>query len=107
MGTAMHSSETPFIWSMQGFQEGRICFRPTFKLQPQSTAYNESRTPSFTDRILWRQPAKPQMQQKTGLICELTAYESIPFIDSSDHRPVTATFRLHIGNWQSIPKPES
>lgn len=93
--------------AFQGFQEGRICFRPTFKLQPHSTAYNETRTPSFTDRILWRQPAKPQMQQQNAISCELTAYESIPFVDSSDHRPVTAMFRLRIGDRQPAPAPES
>lgn len=73
----------------QGFQESEITFAPTFKLYPNSAAYNTARTPSYTDRILWR-----QMPQQSRVRCKSTAYESLASVDMSDHRPVTATFNL-------------
>jgi hypothetical protein len=75
----------------QGFQESEITFGPTFKLYPNSAAYNTARTPSYTDRILWR-----QMPQQSTICCEPVAYESLISVDMSDHRPVSATFNLHV-----------
>ena len=73
----------------QGFEEGEIRFAPTFKLYPNSAAYNPARTPSYTDRILWR-----QTPHQSRVCCKPITYESLVAIDVSDHRPVTATFSL-------------
>ncbi|CAM4756399.1 unnamed protein product [Rotaria magnacalcarata] len=80
------------------FKEADIEFPPTYKydLRYDDDIYAKQRTPSYTDRILYRD--KP-----TSLI-ECTQYKSVAGVKHSDHKPVLAHFRvklkpgLHTGN---------
>ncbi|CAF0803144.1 unnamed protein product [Rotaria sordida] len=80
------------------FKEADIDFAPTYKfdLRYDDDTYAKHRTPSYTDRILYRD--KP-----TSLI-ECTQYKSVEGVKHSDHKPVVAHFRvklkpgLHTGN---------
>lgn len=72
-----------------GYEEGPLNFRPTYKFDKQCDTYDSSpkqRVPAWTDRILFRS------KDPEGL--ELLAYNSIPSLRSSDHRPVIADFKL-------------
>ncbi|CAH8606416.1 unnamed protein product [Dicrocoelium dendriticum] len=75
----------------QGFDEGKIKFPPTFKLDPNSDAYDTSdkqRVPSYTDRILF-------LAHRKGEVTCLH-YDSIRTIRSSDHRPVYGFYAVHL-----------
>ncbi|CAF1547394.1 unnamed protein product [Adineta ricciae] len=80
------------------FQEAKIEFAPTYKydLSSGNDSYAKNRTPSYTDRILYR--VKPASQ------IECTEYRSVENVRHSDHKPVVAHFRvklkpgLHTGN---------
>lgn len=72
----------------EGFEEGGINFRPTFKFDPHSTRYDTSakaRVPAWCDRIMF----KPQ-----GVT--LNKYDAIFAVHHSDHRPVFATFTVDL-----------
>jgi len=72
------------------FQEGKITFAPTFKLDPFSfQTYDTSskqRIPAWTDRILFL--SNPPHTVK------VLEYDSVPHATHSDHRPVYGTFLL-------------
>jgi len=69
-----------------GFTEGKINFRPTFKvLRDQEHGYDEKRSPAWCDRVLWR--------SIPGLWVEQKEYGSAPTILSSDHKPVFSSFQ--------------
>eukprot|EP00293_Proteomonas_sulcata_P008985 CAMPEP_0184303390 /NCGR_PEP_ID=MMETSP1049-20130417/13147_1 /TAXON_ID=77928 /ORGANISM="Proteomonas sulcata, Strain CCMP704" /LENGTH=876 /DNA_ID=CAMNT_0026614923 /DNA_START=166 /DNA_END=2796 /DNA_ORIENTATION=+ len=72
----------------KGFEEAPLAFDPTYKFKKYSTEYDakKKRTPSWTDRILYRQPPG----QKASITCK--AYTAITSIISSDHRPVAGHF---------------
>ena len=73
----------------QGFSEGKIAHKPTFKYDPGSDTFDSSskqRIPAFCDRILFK---------GRGLAQE--AYTSIQGVRHSDHRPVWSTFELEVG----------
>lgn len=74
-----------------GYGEGAVAFAPTYKFdRGEGDAYDTSekrRVPSWTDRILFRPAADPAA-------LELLHYGSVPELRSSDHRAVTATFRV-------------
>ena len=53
-----------------------------------SLGYNAQRIPSWCDRVLWR--SHPMCY------CELTSYQSIPAVETSDHTPVCATFGVRV-----------
>lgn len=61
--------------TLWGLDEAQIEFKPTYKLIPNSTAYNTKRIPSWCDRILYYNayPLK---------------YEAVFSYRNSDHRPV-------------------
>lgn len=64
--------------SFYGFVEPPISFAPTYKFRTK-TMYDTKRIPSWCDRILhlpYSQPAK------------VIKYDSVPDIDTSDHKPV-------------------
>lgn len=72
------------LWSkargsaFQGFEEGPLHFRPTYKFDRESEIYDTSskrRIPAWTDRILYK-----------GGRCKLLTYQSEPYLRSSDHR---------------------
>lgn len=73
-----------------GYSEGAVTFAPTYKLDNGSDTYDSSekrRIPSWTDRILFKPASDPTM-------LELLRYGSVPSLRGSDHRAVTATFRV-------------
>ncbi|VDL94842.1 unnamed protein product [Schistocephalus solidus] len=75
----------------EGFEEGEISFLPTFKFDKNSDAYDSSekqRVPSYTDRILYRSKRKEDVK--------CIAYDSIPHVRCSDHRPVYAVFTVSL-----------
>lgn len=75
----------------QGFQEGRINFRPTYKYDLGKDTYDTSaknRIPSYTDRVLFR------ARKKNSITC--THYDSPTSIKVSDHRPVFAMYEAAI-----------
>lgn len=77
----------------QGFSEQEIQFPPTFKFKLNSVEYNPSRVPSWTDRVLYRCNAEPDMCHLLPLY-----YNSVSALclGSSDHRPVIAGFELKV-----------
>ncbi|KAG5543286.1 hypothetical protein RHGRI_016130 [Rhododendron griersonianum] len=82
-----------------GYCEGTLAFKPTYKYDIGSTSYDTShkvRVPSWTDRILFK------IEDSETINACLHSYESIETINSSDHRPVKAHLCLKI-NKQSSP----
>nr|CDI53075.1 related to INP52-phosphatidylinositol phosphate phosphatase [Melanopsichium pennsylvanicum 4] len=83
------------------FEEGKINFAPTYKFDKGTDRYDTSdkqRIPAWTDRILW---AVTQEWEDDGGLNSATAetkfaYESVPNIKFSDHRPVRATLLIRI-----------
>ena len=72
-----------------GFVEGPMTSWPTFKvLRQPGTAYTEQRTPSYTDRCLWKS-LPPHRERLTQTTCE-----SIPQVSTSDHKPLVCSFTL-------------
>ncbi len=78
--------------SFEDFQEAEISFPPTYKMARYK--YDEyargedgelKRTPSYTDRILWR--TCPKNGKKPPSVVALD-YNSVPYVLCSDHRPV-------------------
>ncbi|XP_036367978.1 ras guanine nucleotide exchange factor B-like [Octopus sinensis] len=81
----------------KGFQEGRISFQPTYKFDVKSLSedvsekafsYHKLRTPSYTDRILFRS------RRKNIIVC--TDYNSVMNINLSDHKPVYGVFEVSL-----------
>ena len=82
-----HTEERVF----REFNEGPIHFPPTYKYDIGSDEYDTSekaRTPSYTDRILWRS-IFPNIQTKQ-------LYYGRAEVKTSDHRPVSAVFDVDI-----------
>jgi len=82
----------------RGFDEGALNFRPTYKFDKDSDTYDSSpkqRVPSWTDRILFK---------KTPGI-RIMAYDSVPDIRTSDHRPVWASFLCTIRRFSDQNPP--
>lgn len=70
------------------FEEGELCFAPTYKYDTFSDDYDTSekcRSPAWTDRILWlaRQPSDVRLK-----------HYGRAELKTSDHRPVGAKFEL-------------
>ncbi|XP_008003811.1 phosphatidylinositol polyphosphate 5-phosphatase type IV isoform X1 [Chlorocebus sabaeus] len=75
----------------KGFQEPDIHFLPSYKFDIGKDTYDSTskqRTPSYTDRVLYRSRHK-------GDICPVI-YSSCPGIKTSDHRPVYGLFRVKV-----------
>ena len=77
---------------LAGFRTLYCNFPPTFKVERDKAGfvYQEKRTPSYTDRILWR----------TGSLLNVNieplAYEPIPSFTSSDHKPIRGAFDVQL-----------
>ncbi|XP_054249447.1 phosphatidylinositol polyphosphate 5-phosphatase type IV [Indicator indicator] len=75
----------------KGFQEADIHFRPSYKFDIGKDSYDttsKQRTPSYTDRVVYRSRYKDDIQA--------VRYSSCPVIKTSDHRPVFALFRVKV-----------
>lgn len=78
--------------TFQGFEEGKLTFRPTYKYQPGTDLYEarpdkKLRAPAWCDRVLW-------LTQETKHVNQINYLRSE--IDCSDHKPVMSTFRITI-----------
>jgi hypothetical protein len=73
---------------LSGFKEGKLNFKPTFKLELGSESYTieKQRTPSYCDRILCKSLPGTQIEQ--------LYYKSVPSIGTSDHKPVISIYEL-------------
>ena len=74
-----------------GFVEAEINFRPSYRMERGVDMYNnkKNQNPSYCDRVLWR--------SLPGFVdhVEPTSYKSHMTMMQSDHRPVSASFRVH------------
>lgn len=73
----------------QGYQEGRINFKPTYKFDLETDNYDTSskfRIPSYTDRILFH------CKKKHDISC--THYDAVMNLKKSDHRPVYGLYEV-------------
>ncbi|XP_062211836.1 type IV inositol polyphosphate 5-phosphatase 11 isoform X1 [Phragmites australis] len=76
-----------------GYCEGTLLFKPTYKYNVGSSSYDTSykiRVPSWTDRILFK------VDNSSGLDAILSSYESLDCVQSSDHKPVKAHLCLKV-----------
>lgn len=77
-----------FGQAFHGFDEGQIKFPPTYKFLAQTNKYDKQskRVPSYTDRILFRSKRPRHIQ--------CLAYDWLPQLLSSDHKPVYCLFSV-------------
>ncbi|XP_018821612.1 type IV inositol polyphosphate 5-phosphatase 11 [Juglans regia] len=78
-----------------GYCEGTLTFKPTYKYNVGSSKYDTSykvRVPSWTDRILFK------IEDMEKINANLHSYESVDEIISSDHKPVKAHICLKLIN---------
>lgn len=71
-----------------GYTEGPITFRPTYKYAPGTQLWDMSekqRAPAWCDRILWKGPHVEQLR-----------YSSHESYTLSDHKPVSASFKVGV-----------
>ncbi|CAD5182186.1 unnamed protein product [Musa acuminata subsp. malaccensis] len=76
-----------------GYCEGSLSFKPTYKYDVGSNNYDTSykvRVPSWTDRILFK------IDSSSGIDAALHSYESIDRVKTSDHKPVRAHLCLKV-----------
>ncbi|XP_066466794.1 phosphatidylinositol polyphosphate 5-phosphatase type IV isoform X2 [Tiliqua scincoides] len=75
----------------KGFQEPPIRFRPSYKFDVGRDTYDtttKQRTPSYTDRVIFRSRQKDDIQT--------VKYSSCLGVKTSDHRPVYGLFRVKV-----------
>ncbi|XP_072287988.1 phosphatidylinositol polyphosphate 5-phosphatase type IV [Pyxicephalus adspersus] len=75
----------------KGFQEATIEFLPTYKFDIGCDQYDttsKQRTPSYTDRIVYKSRQKSDIR--------VLKYASCPLVKTSDHRPVFGLFEVRI-----------
>lgn len=72
------------------FQEAKIAFAPTFKIDPPTGRYSPSRVPSYCDRVLWH-----SLPARVPLVSNIR-YEPLSEFRQSDHLPVVAEFQLRV-----------
>ncbi|XUY36848.1 endonuclease/exonuclease/phosphatase, putative [Leishmania panamensis] len=81
----------------QGFQEGNLLFRPTYKyelsanggvtLDEYNFSHKKNRMPAYCDRILYKKRVSSAAHR-----IAIRLYTDVPNVRSSDHRPVVALF---------------
>ncbi|KAM4664881.1 phosphatidylinositol polyphosphate 5-phosphatase type IV isoform 2-T2 [Discoglossus pictus] len=75
----------------KGFEEAEIQFLPTYKFDVGCDAYDSTskqRTPSYTDRVLYKSRHKGDIH--------VVKYASCSLVKTSDHRPVFGSFEVRI-----------
>uniref|UniRef100_A0A8C8R8J6 Phosphatidylinositol polyphosphate 5-phosphatase type IV n=1 Tax=Pelusios castaneus TaxID=367368 RepID=A0A8C8R8J6_9SAUR len=75
----------------KGFQEAAIHFHPSYKFDIGQDCYDttsKQRTPSYTDRVIYRSRHKDDIHA--------VKYSSCSVIKTSDHRPVYGLFRVKV-----------
>nr|CCC93701.1 putative endonuclease/exonuclease/phosphatase [Trypanosoma congolense IL3000] len=74
---------------LQGFKEGELLFRPTYKYKIMKRSYDlsEKDVPAYRDRVLFKKPP----MSRAGKI-KIKLYTDVQDVKSSDHRPVVALF---------------
>lgn len=80
---------------MNGFLEGKINFNPTFKYIDGSSDFeinSENHIPSWTDRIFYSK----KFVTHAVFDIDLDEYNSMNFIEMSDHKPVYSYFTIKI-----------
>lgn len=93
--------------AFKDFKEANITFPPTYKYDPGTQNFDTSskqRAPAYTDRILYKYKSNPfGLRRESNLASflhnatvECIAYDSVPSIVSSDHKPVWALFKTSI-----------
>uniref|UniRef100_A0A7S2END7 Inositol polyphosphate-related phosphatase domain-containing protein n=1 Tax=Ditylum brightwellii TaxID=49249 RepID=A0A7S2END7_9STRA len=76
---------------LNGFMTLPCHFPPTFKVTRQDGyAYNAKRTPSYTDRVLWK--SADGFESNLSPIC----YEPCPDFITSDHKPFWCALKLEM-----------
>jgi inositol polyphosphate 5-phosphatase INPP5B/F len=85
--------------SFQGFIEGPLTFRPTYKYQQGTSNYEQRaekklRAPAWCDRILWRTNMLSGINGEQHL--RQLYYGSVDSLVSSDHKPVHALFEIAV-----------
>ncbi|XP_016383928.1 inositol polyphosphate 5-phosphatase K-like isoform X2 [Sinocyclocheilus rhinocerous] len=97
---------------LQEFEEGPLCFKPTYKFDRFSETYDISgkkRKPAWTDRILWRiKPKATETEDENRLTSSSADDDEHPIkvtqemytcdvsYGVSDHKPVIATLNLEM-----------
>jgi len=71
----------------RSFQEGRLKFRPTYRVIIGEDAYDPKRCPAWTDRVLFR-----------GIGVNLVDYSCVWEVKLSDHKPIYALFDVLLGS---------
>jgi hypothetical protein len=84
---------------LAGFQTAYCNFPPTFKVgRQEGYKYNPQRSPSYTDRILFKNT--DQLNYATKLLL----YEPVEGFTSSDHKPIRSGFSIRLNRelrWKS------
>lgn len=80
------------------FVEPPIRFPQTYKYFPGSDRFHPMRVPSWCDRILYYQPE----QSKPFVAVDCLFYRSIPSMQLSDHKPVSALYKIAL-----LPLPDA
>eukprot|EP00892_Ulva_mutabilis_P006122 jgi/Ulvmu1/3882/UM018_0103.1 len=93
LSATMRSCE---LHPLQHFQESacetHMPFPPTYKFHLGTDEYDSRRTPSWTDRILWRSNYHLDGCEPV----EAVRYACVPCMKQSDHRPVVATIVVRL-----------
>ena len=82
--------------AFEGFSEGPLNFKPTYKFDRGTDDYDSSkkqRIPSWTDRILYSSSGRRSSSQPPPVLLN---YSSANNLRTSDHRPVYGSFRSKI-----------
>ena len=74
---------------LTGFHSAPLNFEPTFKVaRTKGYEYNQKRTPSYCDRILWKSmPTRRKHIRQVSL-------RAVPSVSTSDHKPILACFEI-------------
>ncbi|GJJ76969.1 inositol polyphosphate 5-phosphatase INPP5B/F [Entomortierella parvispora] len=87
------ASQRSLFKAFSEFEEHPISFHPTYKYDVGTSIWDSSekrRVPSYTDRILWRSKDTSEDSAKPLF------YRSTMELTLSDHKPVSAMFRLKV-----------